>query len=66
MKTNEDRRRIDLANVLLDIVDREKRFVRGSETGDEETGDTEELRMQIREVAFAVLNGREVTPEMLS
>lgn len=52
----------DLANVLLDIVDCEKRFVRH----DEETNDTEELRMQIREVAFALIQGKEVTPEMLS
>jgi hypothetical protein len=57
-----DRQRIDLANVILDIVDREKRFVVSE---DEPTGDVSELRMQLREVAFALISGHEVTPDML-
>lgn len=46
----------EIANVILDIIDREKRYVRT----DEPTGDTEELRMQLREVAFALIQGKEV------
>lgn len=61
MKNNEDRRRIDLANVILDIIDREKRFV----VTEESSGDVEELRMQLREVAFSLIQGKEVTPDML-
>jgi hypothetical protein len=38
-----------------------KRYV----TTEENTGDTEELRMQLREVAFALIQGKEVRPDML-
>jgi hypothetical protein len=51
----------DIANVILDIIDCEKRYV----TTEENTGDTEELRMQLREVAFALIQGKEVRPDML-
>lgn len=61
MKQQADRQRIDIANVILDIIDREKRFV----VTDDPTWDTEELRMQLREVAFALIQGKEVTPDML-
>ena len=57
-----DQERINIANVILDIVDREKRFVVSADS----EMDVEELRMQLREVAFALLLGQEVIPEMLS
>ena len=57
-----DRERIEIANVILDIVDREKRFV----VHDDVTWDVEELRMQLREVAFALIQGKEVKASMLS
>lgn len=60
-KTSTPQDRIDIGNVILDIVDREKRFVEP----DERTHDTEELRMQLREVAFALFNGKNVTPDQL-
>ena len=62
VKTQLDRERINIANVILDIVDREKRFVVSSDS----QRDVEELRMQLREVAFALIMGREVSPDMLS
>ena len=57
-----EKEKIEIANVILDIVDREKRFV-VSEDCDK---DVEELRMQLREVAFALINGKEVKASMLS
>ena len=54
--------RIEIANVILDIVDREKLFV----VHDDCTWDVEELRMQLREVAFALIQGKEVRPDMLT
>lgn len=57
-----DRERIEIANVILDIVDREKLFV----VHDDCTWDVEELRMQLREVAFALIQGKEVKASMLS
>ena len=63
METSEDRRRIDIANTLLDIIDREKRFV---VVDDEDSfSPTEELRMQIREVAFALIQNQPVSPDLL-
>jgi hypothetical protein len=56
-----DKEKIEIANVILDIVDREKRFV----VSEDCEGDVEELRMQLREVAFALINGKEVSPDML-
>ena len=61
MMTEMDRERIKIANVILDIVDREKRFV----VSEDCDGDVEELRMQLREVAFALILGKEVSPDML-
>jgi hypothetical protein len=57
-----DRERIEIANVILDIVDREKRFV----VSEDCEWDVEELRMQLREVAFALIQGKEVKASMLS
>jgi hypothetical protein len=57
-----DRERIEIANVILDIVDREKRFV----VSEDCEWDVEELRMQLREVAFALIQNKEVSPDMLS
>ena len=54
--------KIDIANVILDIVDREKRFV----VSEDCEGGVEELRMQLREVAFALIQNKEVSPDMLS
>ena len=51
--------RFDIANVLLDIIDYEKRFVADGER------DAEGLRMQIREVAAALINNKPVTPDQL-
>jgi len=67
MKKETDRQRIDIANVILDIVDREKRYVSlaGGNAPEDEEGTVAELRMQLREVAFALLVGKEVTPRML-
>jgi hypothetical protein len=61
MMTEMDRERIKIANVILDIVDREKRFV----VSEDCEWDVEELRMQLREVAFALILGKEVSPDML-
>jgi hypothetical protein len=55
------KQRVDIANVILDIIDYEKRFV----DPDDVQGDTEEMRMQLREVAFALINNRPVTPNHL-
>ena len=57
-----DPRLVAIANVILEIVDGEKRYV---VTGDCE-GDVEELRMQLREVAFALAQGVELSPDMLT
>ena len=57
-----DRERIEIANVILGIVDDEKLFV----DHDDCTWDVEELRMQLREVAFAIIQGKEVKASMLS
>jgi hypothetical protein len=57
-----DRERIEIANVILDIVDREKRFV----VSEDCEWDVEELRMQLREVAYALIQGKEVKASMLS
>jgi hypothetical protein len=63
MKTSEDRRRIDIANTLLDIIDREKRFV---VVDDEDfSSPAEGLKMQIREVAFALIQDQPVSPDLL-
>lgn len=62
MKTEIDRERIEIANVILDIVDREKRFV----VSEDCDGGVEELKMQLREVAFALISGKEVKASMLS
>lgn len=62
MNVKLDRERIEIANVILDIVDREKRFVISEDCD----GGVEELRMQLREVAFALINGKEVKASMLS
>jgi hypothetical protein len=56
------KQRVDIANVILDIIDCEKRFV----DIDNDQGDTEELRMQLREVAFALINNKPVTPDQLT
>ena len=56
-----DKEKIEIANDILDIVDREKRFV----VSEDCEGDVEELRMQLREVAFALILGKEVSPDML-
>jgi hypothetical protein len=61
MNVRLDRERIEIANVILDIVDREKRFVISEDCD----GGVEELRMQLREVAFALINGKEVKASML-
>ena len=61
MLLHHEREKIDIANVILDIVDREKRFV----VHDDCTWDMEELRMQLREVAFALIQNKEVRPDML-
>ena len=61
MNVKLDRERIEIANVILDIVDREKRFVISEDCD----GGVEELRMQLREVAFALINGKEVKASML-
>jgi len=55
------KQRVDIANVILDIIDYEKRFV----DPDDVQGDTEEMRMQLREVAFALINNNPVTPNHL-
>lgn len=57
-----EKEKIEIANVILDIVDREKRFV----VSEDCTWDVEELRMQLREVAFALIQGKEVKASMLS
>ena len=62
MNVKLDRERIEIANVILDIVDREKRFV----VSEDCDGGVEELRMQLREVAFALISGKEVKTSMLS
>ena len=62
MNVKLDRERIEIANVILDIVDREKRFV----VSEDCEWDVEELRMQLREVAFALIQGKEVKASMLS
>jgi len=62
MNVKLDRERIEIANVILDIVDREKRFV----VSEDCDGGVEELRMQLREVAFALINGKKVKTSMLS
>jgi hypothetical protein len=56
-----DRERIEIANVILDIVDRGKRFV----VNEDCDWDVEELRMQLREVAFALIQNKKVSPDML-
>ena len=61
MKTEMDREKIEIAKVILDIVDKEKRFVISEDC----EGDVEELRMQLREVAFALINGEEVKASLL-
>lgn len=61
MSQQRDQDRIEIAGVILDIIDREKRFV----VTDNPRGDTEELRMQLREVAFALILGKEVSADML-
>ena len=63
MKSQEDRRRIDVANTLLDIIDREKRFVVVDD--EDSSSPMEELRMQIREVAFALIQNQPVSPDLL-
>jgi len=51
----------EIANVILDIIDREKRLVKPDpEEWGEDIGTTEELRMQLREVAFALIGGKAV------
>lgn len=62
MNVRLDRERIEIANVILGIVDDEKLFV----VHDDVTWDVEELRMQLREVAFALIQGKEVKASMLS
>jgi len=55
-----------IANVILAIVDDEKRFVRPDpEEWADACGTAEELRMQLREVAFALVAGKEITGEDL-
>jgi len=61
MLLRHDKEKINIANVILDIVDREKRFVISEDC----EGGVEELRMQLREVAFALILGKEVSPDML-
>ena len=62
----------EIANVILDIIDREKRYVATDYLVSEglchedEIGSTEELRMQLREIAFALIQGKKVSPDMLS
>lgn len=62
MLLRHDKEKIDIANVILGIVDDEKLFV----VHDDCTWDVEELRMQLREVAFALIQGKEVRPDMLT
>jgi hypothetical protein len=46
----------EIANIILDIIDCEKRYVKPAE----EMSEVEELRMQLREVAFALITNRVV------
>ena len=54
----------ELANVILAIVDDEKRYVQTED--DDERGTVRELRMQLREVAFALIADKEVKTSDLS
>jgi hypothetical protein len=62
MLLHHEKEKIEIAKVILDIVDKEKRFVISEDC----EGDVEELRMQLREVAFALINGEEVKASLLS
>ena len=62
MLLRHEKEKIDIANVILDIVDREKLFT----VHDNCTWDVEELRLQLREVAFALIQNKKVSPDMLS
>ena len=58
-------RRYDIANTILDIVDKEKRFVEPVDWDEDEQGTVAELRMQLREVAFALICDKPVDPSLL-